>query len=117
MNSYFYVKWKDKDNKEYIVAFLAKKENRYYFIYNHNEKMLKEAQSKGFTIIPTFVDKKMYVSNNLFGFFKRRIPEENRIELWENLIQEYDECELLAITGAKSFNDDYSVERAIVNKN
>lgn len=107
MDSYFYVKWKD-----YIVAFLAKKEEKYYFIYNHNEEMLQQAYKNGFTFIPTFMDKKLYVSNELFGFFKGRIPEEERNDIWGKMLEVYDECELLTITGAKSLTDYYSVEKA-----
>lgn len=106
------LKWKKNENI-FSLGVLEKKENN--FIFTINETELKNAIKHGCMGIGNFdFLKTVYVSEELFDFFKFRIPSRTHVDI-ENILKEYnlkeyDEMELLKITKAKEATDNYYVE-------
>ena len=105
--------WKDKDNNIYKLGILYKENNIFKFdIYENN---LKSAIKRGCFGIGNFNFLKMHnESEELFDFFKERIPNKddpfiNNLFL-ENKLKEYDEMELLKITKGQLLYDRYFLE-------
>ncbi len=102
--------WKDVNNNDYCIAILERQKDN-YFLYI-NEKELKSAIRKGCVGIGNinFLSLK-YESKELFPFFKNRIPREDNIRIKSILekygLKEYDEMELLKVTGGKLRTDRY----------
>ncbi|MBQ7668540.1 MAG: hypothetical protein IJS47_04375 [Clostridia bacterium] len=120
MERFFWVKWKNSKEEEYVVGILASVEGRYYFQYNtefKNENYIPE----GFNSIPSFGrvrnltnEEKEYTfalrsAGHLFDFFKMRIPAESDKSEWKGIVENYDEDELLAKTRGISATDSFSV--------
>ena len=98
-----------KKDREYKLGILEKEQE---YIFKINEKELKCAIEKGCMGIGNFdFLKNEYRSNELFSFFKNRIPEENNINIKEILeeyeIKSYDEMELLKKTKGQLLTDNY----------
>lgn len=107
------LKWKDKDGISYKLGELSKDNNTYYF--SINEQNLKEAIKHGCMGIGSFdLLKNTYIANNLFTFFKNRIPSKDNSDIEEILkeynIDFYDEMELLKKTKARKMKDRYFIE-------
>ena len=93
--------WKDKEKKEYMLGKLYKEEGKYHFEINEEE--LKKATHKGcFGIGELNLLYKHHVSDKLFAFFKRRIPD----------IEGYDEMEILEKTNGILYTDRYYLKKA-----
>ena len=102
--------WEDIDDKSYHIADLNKKDNIYTLDIIETE--LKAAIKKGCMGIGN-IDflKSRYESEELFSFFKQRIPQEDNMYIKEILsrydMKDYDEYELLKKTLGKSMTDRY----------
>lgn len=106
------LKWK-KNEKIFSLGVLEKKDNN--FIFTINEQQIKDAIKHGCSGIGNFdFLKNVYVSENLFDFFKFRIPSKTHRDIEKILkdynLEEYDEMQLLKITKAKEATDNYYVE-------
>lgn len=102
----------NKNGSEFKLGILEKKDNEYIFKIDENE--LKLAIKKGCIGIGTFDLLNIeYKSQELFSFFKNRIPDKNNINIKETLLmynlKEYDEMELLKLTKAELATDNYYV--------
>ena len=105
--------WSDINNYNYLLGELYKKEDFYYFEINENG--LKMALRHGcFGIGRINILEKINKSEELFEFFKNRIPPKDNpdIDLFLNSIglEEYDEYEILKRTGARLVTDRYFLE-------
>ena len=105
--------WNDVENNKYYLGDLKKEENEYIFIIN--EEGLKMALKHGcFGIGNIDITKHENRSNELFDFFKNRIPkrDDEEIEVFLQIIglEEYDEYEILKRTKAKLPTDRYYLE-------
>ncbi len=102
--------WSDIDNNEYLLGKLYKKENYYYF--EINEDGLGMALRHGcFGIGQINILEKINKSEELFDFFKNRIPSKDNPNIDNFLrsigLDEYDEYEILKRTGARLLTDRY----------
>lgn len=105
--------WKDTKKNSYLLGFLDYKDSKYFF--EINEEGLKEAIRHGCFGIGEFnLLKKVYISDKLFPFFKRRIPHKDNVAIDDILkeynIEEYDEMELLKKTKGELNTDRYYLE-------
>jgi len=105
--------WKDNDKNTYLLGKLYKKDKKYCF--DIDEQGLKEATHKGcFGIGELNLLYKYHESEELFDFFKRRIPSKNNPNIEEILKEvdmlEYDEMELLQKTKGILNTDKYFLE-------
>lgn len=102
--------WEDINDKSYHIANLNKKDNIYTL--DIIETGLKAAIKKGCMGIGN-IDflKNHYESEELFSFFKQRIPQEDNMYIKEILsrydMKDYDEYDLLKNTLGKSMTDRY----------
>ena len=96
----FHVNWEDRHKQLYKVGILAQLDEYFYLIIKDEQKA-SEAYRNGFIGIPGFKNEEVYRSRELFDFFKNRILGKNSTNPSEEL----------ALTGAKSMIDSYSVER------
>lgn len=91
------------------VGYLKKIPEGYVFEYDENylkkNKKIFFAKSKG----------NKFINNNMFAFFKSRLPDEKRPDIQEILesygLKEYDDFELLARTKGKIMTDNYEFEK------
>lgn len=111
------VNWNDNN-----IGYLVKEENGDY-LYKYNQKGLSDARKKGYQYLIGFKDTrkgKVYSSKELFPVFKSRIPTRQRRDLDEILaklgIKDYDEFDLLALSGGKLFTDSISFKECVPNK-
>lgn len=107
--------WK-KNGTIFNLGVLEKNNNQYIFKINQDE--LKLAIKQGCVGIGNFdLLKEEYVSDNLFSFFKNRIPDENNLNINEILnefdMNEYDEMKLLKYTAGELQTDNYYVEEVL----
>ena len=104
--------WEDRNKEKYNIAKLEKKEKKY--LLTICEENLKKAIRKGCVGIGNInFLKNQYESNELFPFFKNRIPSKNNPNI-EKILEEYnlksyDEMELLKVTKAERQTDRYYV--------
>ena len=102
--------WTDAKGIQYHLGNLYKNENKYCF--DIIEEELKKAVRHGcFGIGSIDISKNKHESNELFKFFKKRIPKENELTT-EELIQyygidKYDDMEILKITEGRVIEDRY----------
>lgn len=96
----FHINWEDRYKRLYRVGILAQLDEYFYLILK-DEKKNQTAYNNGFIGIPGFKLEEVYRSKELFDFFKSRILEKTGVN----------SCEELALTGAKSMVDSYSVEK------
>ncbi len=106
--------WKDNKQNEYLLGKLYKSDGKYHF--EINEEKLKEATHKGcFGIGELNLLYKHHESEELFDFFKRRIPSKSDTNIEKIMkelnIKEYDEMELLEKTKGILFTDRYFLNR------
>lgn len=107
------LKWMSKEKRQYSLGVLEKIDGKY--IFETNEVELKKAIQDGCMGIGnfTFLEKRME-SEELFTFFKSRIPDKNSWKINEVLkkynLDEYDEMKLLLAKQGRSINDRYWVE-------
>ncbi|CAH7247910.1 HIRAN domain-containing protein [Vibrio chagasii] len=110
MKSVFLV-WKDiKDGMWHPVAKLTRERGLYRFNYTQG------ANHPNFLPLPKMEDKsKVYVSIDLFAFFRNRLLPHNRPEFkkvlgWSDMSKEtYDELDMLSVTGGARQTDDFRV--------
>ncbi len=107
--------WSDVNKKSYRIAKLEEKNNTYYlYIYEATLKLAIRNGCMGIGNI-NFL-KSVYVSKNLFQFFKSRIPDKNHPRINKILkqynIKEYNEMELLKATGGRLETDRYYLEES-----
>lgn len=94
---------------ENIIGYLMKeKDGDYYYKYDY--KGIQEARKLGYQYLIGFKDiRKVYTSKELFPVFKSRIPTKQRRDLPEILkkigIENYDELDLLALSGGRLLTD------------
>jgi len=105
--------WRDDENNIYLLGKLYQRDKLYHFDINFQG--LKEATHHGcFGIGEINLLHEKHTSENLFRFFKRRIPGENHIkisEIMEELgMEKYDEMELLKRTKGILDTDKYFLE-------
>jgi len=105
--------WEDKDKNVYLLGKLYKKETKHYF--DINEEGLKKATHHGcFGIGEINLQYTNHVSDELFSFFKRRIPSKDNPNIEEILkelnLSEYDEMEILKKTKGVLITDRYYLE-------
>lgn len=123
MNYYFWIKWTDAQRCEHVVGILYYIKNTFYFRYNKEFQNPKNIP-KGFNGIPSFgqllglcnykLKKRvlhLHSSNELFPFFKMRIPGKKDEYIWKSYeISKYDELKILSLTQAIIPTDSFSVE-------
>ena len=102
--------WNDIEENKYLLGELYKKDNYYYF--KINEDGLGMALKHGcFGIGKINILEKTNKSEDLFEFFKNRIPREDSPNIDDFLksigLEEYDEYEILKRTGARLLTDRY----------
>lgn len=107
------LKWKSKFNNIYNLGVLTKENDKY--IFKIDEEQLKRAIQDGCMGIGNFsLMNNVEISDELFDFFRYRIVSKDSPRVREYLnkynLEEYDDMEILRITGAKSVNDRYWVE-------
>ena len=105
--------WTDVKDNKYHLGNLYKINNKYYF--EIIEKGLSNALRHGCFGIGTLdITKIRNESNELFDFFKKRIPKISELtdEELMNLygLNEYDDMKILEITGGRSIFDRYYLE-------
>lgn len=105
--------WKDIEKNNFLLGFLDFKDSKYYF--EINEEGLKDAIKHGCFGIGEFnLLEKVYTSEILFPFFKRRIPHRENVAIDDILkeynIEKYDEMELLRKTKGELDTDRYYLE-------
>lgn len=105
--------WKDINGISYSLGNLYKEGNKYCF--DINEDGLKQATHKGCFGIGEFdLLKNHYESEELFYFFRRRIPEKDNFRIQEILeeleMDEYDEIEYLRKTKGILDSDRYYLQ-------
>ena len=96
---FFYINWEDTEKNRHRIGMLAQIENVYYLKMNSRENA-SSAYSSGCIGIPGFQNDRVYKSEELFDFFKRRILNKDA----ENL------CEELKIDLGKSMTDSFVLE-------
>jgi len=107
--------WKDINGNSYLLGNLYKEENKYCF--DINDDGLKLATHKGCFGIGEFdLLNNHYESEELFYFFRRRIPSKDNSNI-EQILEEldmkkYDEFELLLKTKGILNTDRYYLEEA-----
>jgi HipA-like protein len=93
------------------VAELEKREGRYLFRYLDAFRDLRLAPIPGF---PDIHRKEPYVSNQLFSFFRERIPDRTRPEIQELMtklgVGEDDDLRLLAELSRRSVTDPFELK-------
>jgi len=104
------LKWRDIKNNVHFLGELTRDEGKYYF--RVNEEGVKKAVENGcFGIGALNLNNKFHVSDELFTFFKMRIPPHDRTDIEEILkeygLKEYDEMELLKVTKGMLMTDNY----------
>lgn len=104
------LKWRDFENNVYFLGELTRDDSKYYF--RVNEEGVKNATDNGcFGIGILDLTNKFHVSEELFTFFKHRIPPRDRMDIEEILneygLKEYDEMELLRVTKGMLMTDNY----------
>lgn len=107
------LKWKDYKDIIYTIGLLTYDKGKYYF--RVNEKEYKSALDNGCEEAGYInLDKKYYVSDELFPFFQDRIPNKNRKDIKEILdkfnLSEYDEMMLLKKTKGMLITDRFFIE-------
>ena len=104
----FYVKWKDGEKKEisreHIVGILAYINGKYYLKGKNIKEVNEQLVESIFDGIPPYKDSKLHISDDLFEFFRMKIPLENRDNPYEILKEHM----------GKSHIESYTVEE--VNK-
>ena len=100
----------EKENQKFELGILEKINDEY--VFKINEEELKNAIKLGCMGIGNFdLLKSEYRNKELFSFFKNRIPAKDNINIKETLeeleLKEYDEMELLKLTGAELITDNY----------
>lgn len=105
---------------ENTIGYLAKEEDGEYF-YKYDYKGIQEARKNGYSYLIGFKDtRKVYTSKELFPVFKSRIPTKQRRDLAEILasygIENYDELDLLALSGGRLLTDSISFEEFVPEK-
>ncbi|MCL2355208.1 MAG: HipA N-terminal domain-containing protein [Oscillospiraceae bacterium] len=102
--------WMDTKDNTYELGILENKDDKYYFTIQYEN--LKQATRNGCLGIGALdLSETFFESDELFDFFKERIPEEDhpRLEVWMQKFNlgEYNEMELLKATGAMIATDRY----------
>jgi len=105
--------WSDINDNKYLLGELNKDDGYYYF--EINEDGLKMALRQGcFGIGRINILEKINKSEELFDFFKNRIPPKDNQDIDRFLksigLEEYDEYEILKRTGARLVTDRYFLE-------
>lgn len=105
--------WSDINDNRYLLGEFYKKEGFYYF--EINEEGLKIALKHGcFGLGKINILEKVNKSEELFDFFKNRIPPKGNPDINRFLksigLEEYDEYEILKRTGARLITDRYFLE-------
>lgn len=100
-------------NKSTIGYLIREKEGNYLFRYD--QRGIQEARKNGYQYIVGFKDtRKVYASDELPTAFKSRIPSKQRRDLANILanlgIENYDEFDLLALSGGRLLTDAISFE-------
>lgn len=101
------------------IAYLLRDEAGYAFKYD--QMGLKKAREEGYTYLVGFKDtRKIYQSEQLFAFFKNRVPSRERRELSQRLralgIQEYDEFEILLAKSGRTNTDQITLKEEEYHK-
>lgn len=86
-----YLKWKDNKSEIFDVGYLAQIQNQFYFMIDKKEDSKINANGnnafeKGFITIPGFKLGKIYVSPEVFDFFKYRMSNDKSKTVYERLI-------------------------------
>ncbi len=105
--------WEDREGNKYLLGILDKKDNYYYFEKNKEE--LSKAISHGcFGIGNMDLEQDVIKSEELFPFFKNRIPSIDNPSIKDILksydLLEYDEYELLKRSHASLLTDKYYLD-------
>ena len=106
--------WKSKENKVFNLGILKYENEIYTFKINIYD--LKEAIKAGCYGIGNFDLKNIeYKDKNLFDFFENRLPDDIEMQELINLynIEKKDKMEILKITKAKKYKDNYWLEEKI----
>ncbi|MEZ8223333.1 MULTISPECIES: HIRAN domain-containing protein [Vibrio] len=114
-----FVTWKDiNDGMWYPVAKLTRDHDGYRLNYT------KGANHANFIPFPRMVDMaKVYFSNDLFSFFQNRLLPKNRPEFrkmlnWSGMhIEDYDELDMLSISGGARKTDQFRITPQPVQTN
>lgn len=110
---YLYLYWKDNKENAYMLGRLYKSSEEFFF--DIDEEELKKATHNGcFGIGEINLLYSRHKSNELFDFFRRRIPsrdDANIEKILEELeMNEYDEMKLLEKTKGILLTDRYYIE-------
>lgn len=105
--------WEDNGKNKYLLGILYKKDNCYYF--ERNKAGLQLAINHGcFGIGNIDLAKDVNKSENLFSFFKKRIPSIDNPNIQDILksynLKEYNEYELLERSHGCLLTDNYYLE-------
>lgn len=105
--------WRDIKENTYMLGKLYKENDKYYF--DIDEKELKKATHNGcFGIGELNLLYTHHASDELFPFFKRRLPAKDQEDIEKIMkelnIKEYDEMEILAKTKGILSTDRYYLE-------
>ena len=106
--------WKDIKGNSYILGTLYKENNQYIFEIVDKDELKKATRAGCFGIGELNLFYKKHTSDNLFYFFKRRIPPKDHVEINKILeelgLDEYDEMEILRKTKGFLNTDRYYLE-------
>lgn len=116
-----YLKWQDyKTGNKLIIGALCrdKEKNKYYFKLNENYMKKAEEQSEFSPAMVPFSDvNRIYESNQLFPFFKIRVPKVEKMDeedikdlLEEFQMKEFDEFEFLKKSKGDIITDNFILE-------
>lgn len=109
--------WKDMNGNSYELGNLYKKDNKYCFDIVEKDILKKATQAGCFGIGELNLFYNHHESDELFTFFKRRIPAKEHVDIEEILkeleLAEYDEMELLKRTQGILNTDRYYLEEVV----
>lgn len=105
--------WDDVNNNKYFLGELYRKDNKYFFYTN--PEGINEAMMHGCFGIGTIdIEKKINESNELFDFFKCRLPDPKNPNIKNILksigLENYNEYEILKKTQGRLLTDRYYIE-------
>ena len=104
--------WKSKEGKIFKLGTLEYANEQYVFKIN-KEELEKAIQSGCYGIGNFKLEKDIYMDTKLFDFFENRLPSQEKIEIIKKIskLENLDKMKMLEITKAKTFKDNYWVER------
>ena len=83
-DNFFYINWEDSHQRPHRIGLIAQIDNVYYLKMNNKENAT-SAYNHGCIGIPGFQNDRVYRSEELFDFFKRRILKKESQNVFEEL--------------------------------